>query len=795
AGWHRPSSRQARRDPQEPVNPRSAYTMFVKEKMGELGLHIRDTPEHRLKGRDQIKVVARQWRDLPSADKDAYRQAYAKASAEYEARLAAYKQTESHRLFQEKMASDQQESAKKLAAPRPSTSKRKSKPSGGAPDAQAKSVKQEEGMRLHLLLFLLSSSSSRCCPSWSSSQLQQLLPPGTVTLMAVTQPPLHQQQQFQSHRQPYQLMPVMPPYQHQFPVPHQQGNFPTTSLVQQLGAGQTLTELGGVYQQQQLPPQPVYYSSAPVHQHVQQLPQQPGSAYLPVATHQQQPNQLHQPQSQSPEMRLAVSERRDAALRRSSSGKVWPVSRLNSELLLSPVPASTQAHAMSRQMLPRVFLSQRAAERRVQPGAREFIENGDFLEFARANPQVACYLKPRRNRRRCFKRSSPTAQCSWPALTPSPPNSFAAGSGSCAAGRGDDLLPLHENLRSFHPSVQGVWTPFTFGRSVGLGDLPDSRHRPMSPSATELIQQLHRLQSARMSSPVPIVMLHRWMTLCQMSATAAAAEASAVDCHKRRRSPSAPPAKRSRPSEQRQAEPRQPAAGAAVPHPRQRLSGRRRSRPTGLHLPQLPPSCPRIHRVRLRLQAARARPCQISSARRPPPPASSDVACSDSKFVRAGRLLKRLSCFDALPDRLRLLHRYLMPSCLAARRAGRHHPGAPGGGPALLTTVAELAVSSGGAPVSAVDDFRVRALHPPPCSWPSARAVGSRLVRRFCRLLAAGGPAAALGCLFVTLSGRSFRVRRVMWPTLSAARASQRALQSTLWLPQPLADALRAILH
>ncbi|PAA58518.1 hypothetical protein BOX15_Mlig018915g1, partial [Macrostomum lignano] len=305
-------SRQARRDPQEPVNPRSAYTMFVKEKMGELGLHIRDTPEHRLKGRDQIKVVARQWRDLPSADKDAYRQAYAKASAEYEARLAAYKQTESHRLFQEKMASDQQESAKKLAAPRPSTSKRKSKPSGGAPDAQAKSVKQEEGnaaapasLPPQQQQFQMLPQLVQCQPQQQQispvkleslsqllpqSQLQQLLPPGTVTLMAVTQPPLHQQQQFQSHRQPYQLMPVMPPYQHQFPVPHQQGNFPTTSLVQQLGAGQTLTELGGVYQQQQLPPQPVYYSSAPVHQHVQQLPQPPGSAYLPVATH-QQPNQ------------------------------------------------------------------------------------------------------------------------------------------------------------------------------------------------------------------------------------------------------------------------------------------------------------------------------------------------------------------------------------------------------------------------------------------------------------------------------------------------------------------------
>uniref|UniRef100_A0A1I8FUW9 HMG box domain-containing protein n=1 Tax=Macrostomum lignano TaxID=282301 RepID=A0A1I8FUW9_9PLAT len=93
-------SRQARRDPQEPVNPRSAYTIFVKEKMEELGVHIKDSPDLKLKGKEQIKVVAQQWRDLSAEEKERYQQMFTKAFAAYEQDLAAYKQTDSYRLFQ-----------------------------------------------------------------------------------------------------------------------------------------------------------------------------------------------------------------------------------------------------------------------------------------------------------------------------------------------------------------------------------------------------------------------------------------------------------------------------------------------------------------------------------------------------------------------------------------------------------------------------------------------------------------------------------------------------------------------
>ncbi|PAA80254.1 hypothetical protein BOX15_Mlig009551g4, partial [Macrostomum lignano] len=323
--------------------------------------------------------------------------------------------------------------------------------------------------------------------------------------------------------------------------------------------------------------------------------------------------------------------------------------------------------------------------------------------------------------------------------------------------------------------------------------------------------------------PVPIVMLHRWTTLCQMSATAAAAEASAVDCHKRRRSPSAPPAKRSRPSEQ------PPSRGLANLPPELLFRILASGCLDADDLGQLACTCRSFHHL-VREFTESAYACRLLRASMPnlvgsptSAAASSDVACSDSKFVRAGRLLKRLSCFDALPDRLRLLHRYLMPSCLAAAEPGatirevRAHYSAAGllvgeftaGWPArwldpaglallrlfdprssrrrpTLLTVAELAVSSGGAPVSAVDDFRVRLfirhLFLAVCSerqrW-----------RRFCRLLAAWRSRPAAWLLFVTL-GPTFE-SRVMWRDMSRSTAASAAQIDACF--GSLGDALRAL--
>uniref|UniRef100_A0A1I8FSI2 Large ribosomal subunit protein mL43 n=1 Tax=Macrostomum lignano TaxID=282301 RepID=A0A1I8FSI2_9PLAT len=533
---------------------------------------------------------------------------------------------------------------------------------------------------------------------------------------------------------------------------------------------------------------------------------------------QQQPHQLaaaSAPESESGMQIAAVSERRDAA---------------------GAAPAEKFGPHQQRYVAPdaaRVFLSQPLQNgvsrytcqlkritlkfckfRPNSLGAREFIENGDFLEFARANPQVACYLKPRRNRPPVLQAEFANGSVQL-ARIDSFPAEFVRRWFWLMRGRsGDDLLPLHENLRSFHPSVQGVWTPFTFGRSVGLGDLSDSR-------AQADVAQRYRADPAAApaaDSPVPIVMLHRWTTLCQMSATAAAAEASAVDCHKRR----AAARLRHRPSGAAQASSRQAEAS-----PTCRRSCCSASSPaavwtptisaTGLHLPQLPPSCPRIHRVRLRLQAAprvHAKSRRLADLRR---------RLLRRRLLRLEicprwpllRLLKRLSCFDALPDRLRLLHRYLMPSCLAAAEPGatirevRAHYSAAGllvgeftaGWPAALAgprrTGAAPPVRPAQLPAEThpADRRRARRLSTisasasssATCSWPSAPR--RQRWRRFCRLLARWRSRPAAWLLFVTL-GPTFE-SRVMWRDMSRSTAASAAQIDACF--GSLGDALRAL--
>ncbi|PAA93753.1 hypothetical protein BOX15_Mlig011149g1, partial [Macrostomum lignano] len=190
-------SRRARRDPQEPLNPRSAYTIFVKERMEQLGVHIRDTPDLKLKGRDQIKVVAQQWRDLSTEEKERYSELYKKAMEQYEKDLAAYKQTDSYRAFQEKLkaqtakAAQQQADRPSTSAPTAAKQLKKTANLGAAaavPSAVVKQPKQEEVLQ-------------------QQQQPQQLLHQ-QQPMMIVSQ---HQQQQ--QFLQPMQLQQLPAQYQ------------------------------------------------------------------------------------------------------------------------------------------------------------------------------------------------------------------------------------------------------------------------------------------------------------------------------------------------------------------------------------------------------------------------------------------------------------------------------------------------------------------------------------------------------------------------------------------------------
>uniref|UniRef100_A0A1I8JQ95 HMG box domain-containing protein n=1 Tax=Macrostomum lignano TaxID=282301 RepID=A0A1I8JQ95_9PLAT len=674
ARWRPAVGPQARRDPQEPVNPRSAYTMFVKEKMGELGLHIRDTRSTGSKAATRSKWLPDSWRDLPSADKDAYRRPTPRASPEYEARLAPTSRRQSHRLFQEKMALRPTKSAKKLAAPRP----------GGAPDAQAKSVKQEEG---NAAAPAFSSSSAAAVPDAAQlrpvsaqqqqispvkleslsqllpqSQLQQLLPPGTVTLMAVTQPPAASAA----------AVPVSSPALSTDASPRQCTSMCSSfrNHLEALTARGDCTSSRISLLRPAVPSLPLMTPRRPsvrrcdgrlrlhrgypgfddrrvlLHFHQGTCNSLSNSSLQPTAASATAAcislAAAISPQSQSPGMQIAaVSERRDAA---------------------GAAPAEKFGPAMSRQMLPRVFLSQPPAERRVQVHLPAEANHAQVLQVP-ANSLVACYLKPRRNRPPGVQAEFATASVQLARIDSFPAAiRFARCVLRLMRGRSRRATTCCPSAREpAAASTRVVWTPFTFGRSVDASRPARlSAQADVAQRATELIQQpAHRLQSARDGR--------------ELFSTGAHSERNPLPKPFGSRLPQAPPQPSLAPPRQRSAQ-----ASSPPPSRRPRQPCRRsccsdilaqracldaaRSRPTGLHLPQLHHLARDITEFAYTPAGCLRAPCRKSrSARRPPPPTLRRRSAPTRNLSALAPAEAASAALTPCRPFCRLLHRYLMP--------------------------------------------------------------------------------------------------------------------------------------
>uniref|UniRef100_A0A1I8F339 TEA domain-containing protein n=1 Tax=Macrostomum lignano TaxID=282301 RepID=A0A1I8F339_9PLAT len=198
-------SRQARRrSAGSPVNP-SLRLHHEKDGRSSGAAHPGHAGSSRLKrprpdqsGCQTVGATCRRLTRMPTAG-------YANGLGEYEARAGGYKQTESHRLLQEKMASDQQESAKKAPrhAPGRPLPRENQSPVDGAHRRPAKERQQEEG-NARCTCFALPPQPAAVpdLPSWVQCQPQ---PAADLT-----------------------------------------GNFRYNIVsASSLGAGQTLTELGG----------------------------------------------------------------------------------------------------------------------------------------------------------------------------------------------------------------------------------------------------------------------------------------------------------------------------------------------------------------------------------------------------------------------------------------------------------------------------------------------------------------------------------------------------------------------
>ncbi|OAD52087.1 39S ribosomal protein L43, mitochondrial, partial [Eufriesea mexicana] len=134
-------------------------------------------------------------------------------------------------------------------------------------------------------------------------------------------------------------------------------------------------------------------------------------------------------------------------------------------------------------------------------GVRKFLEN-DLIDYAKDNPGVVVYVKPRRHRSPVIKAEYLNGETHW----------------ICVAQYSrEDVIQWMELLKTqYHngpdyrlmklwhtdfPSIQGPWTPFTFkDPSLNQVEFPDKKvgkYIEVKPTATEeLIRLFHEQQEA-----------------------------------------------------------------------------------------------------------------------------------------------------------------------------------------------------------------------------------------------------------------------------------------------------------
>lgn len=140
------------------------------------------------------------------------------------------------------------------------------------------------------------------------------------------------------------------------------------------------------------------------------------------------------------------------------------------------------------------FCKNRGASR----GVREFLEN-DLIDYARENPGVVVYVKPRRHRGPVIKAEYLSGEVQW-----IPVSNYTR----------EDIVKWMELLRTqFHdgpamryrklwytefPSIQGPWTPFTFKdpeyNTVQFPNKELGAKIKLTPTATDEVLRIYKAQ-------------------------------------------------------------------------------------------------------------------------------------------------------------------------------------------------------------------------------------------------------------------------------------------------------------
>lgn len=134
-------------------------------------------------------------------------------------------------------------------------------------------------------------------------------------------------------------------------------------------------------------------------------------------------------------------------------------------------------------------------ERPTSQGIREFIET-DIIQFAKENPHVALYLKPRRNRSPVVVAEYLNGERHWKSFHQYSREEAKEWLDVMRNASGKEYQVQQKYEFTENPSVQGMWNSFTnVDPQVATAQFPDqklSRPRGHEISATEILQQMSK---------------------------------------------------------------------------------------------------------------------------------------------------------------------------------------------------------------------------------------------------------------------------------------------------------------
>ncbi|XP_037081453.1 39S ribosomal protein L43, mitochondrial-like [Pollicipes pollicipes] len=129
-------------------------------------------------------------------------------------------------------------------------------------------------------------------------------------------------------------------------------------------------------------------------------------------------------------------------------------------------------------------------------GARDFIEN-HVIDFAKKNPGIVVYLKPRRHRAPHIKLEYLNGETEILGIKCMSEHEVAQWLEVARGSSGQPVARLRKLQHTDHPSIQGVWTPWTnVPPQANVETFPSEAYRApqREQSATERLQEIFRRQ-------------------------------------------------------------------------------------------------------------------------------------------------------------------------------------------------------------------------------------------------------------------------------------------------------------